>query len=57
MKAKKVVAYECPECGSLYEEENDARDCCYSIEPLDAWECGECFSLYTDKDEAKECCK
>lgn len=57
MKAKKIECYECPECGSLYEEEMEARECCITIDAQEGWQCSECDEIYLDKDEAKECCR
>lgn len=58
MKVIKAIRYECPLCNSLYDNEDDARECCsIDIEALEGFECGECGKFYEDKDDAKKCCK
>ena len=44
------LMFECPDCGALYEDEDEADDCC----PL--WICGECDREYDDEEEADDCC-
>lgn len=59
MKVKKVAVFECPECGQVHEDPEEASECCPRdpLEQIDYWKCGECDELYEDKEEAKECCK
>ena len=44
--------YECPECGELHDEEDDAIFCCQSRE---IYECEICGSTFEDEDECQEC--
>lgn len=57
MKAKRIEAYKCPHCDEMWEDEQEAIDCCTIIETVEAWKCSECDQLYEDKEDAKECCK
>ena len=57
MGAKKIKAYECPDCGDLHETEEEAQNCCNMIEEVSAWKCTECDEIHSDKEDAKECCK
>jgi len=43
--------FQCVECGSEFEDEDEAKDCCPK------WLCKECGSEFEDEDEADECCE
>ena len=47
-------AYQCILCHSVYGNEDDARDCCYSVEEV--YECGICDTVWDTEAEARECC-
>lgn len=47
--------YECPDCGELHEEQDDAKDCCPK-EIVEMWVCSVCGEQYEDWDSAYSCC-
>lgn len=57
MKAKKIKAFVCEQCGELHEDYDSAISCCSAPEEVDAFQCGECDSIYETREEAKECCR
>jgi hypothetical protein len=54
--ATSLEAYQCPQCASYYDNEEDAQGCC-SIDCVDAWRCSECDEIYEEESEAEECCE
>jgi len=44
--------WECPECGEIYEDEQEAIDCCQE----DLWECENCGEQYPEEELAEKCC-
>jgi hypothetical protein len=57
MKPKKTTIYECPKCGDIYGDEEQAVYCCGSPDSRDGWACGECGDVYDDREDALKCCK
>ena len=58
MEVQMIKGFQCNTCGQIYEEEDEAEDCCPNdVNKIDGWKCGECDEIYEDKEEAKECCK
>jgi hypothetical protein len=43
------TTWECSKCGTEYDDEDEAEDCC-------KFECAECGWLHNTEDEALECC-
>jgi hypothetical protein len=43
--------YECPICGELYDDEDDALTCCQTL-----YECLECYRQFDDEQAAFACC-
>lgn len=56
MKVKKIDAFACPACGTIFENDEDAKECCFDG-ATEGYVCGECGELYDNKEEAKECCR
>jgi len=57
VEIEQVDAFQCPDCGAIYEDVVDAQECCpKEVESIVAYECPKCKTLYEDEDEAKECC-
>jgi len=54
---KKIDAYECPNCHYLYNESDDAEDCCpHEVVKTIAYRC-ECGEIYDQKSNADQCCE
>lgn len=52
--------YECPVCGELHENENEAGSCCgeYGISEMETrYKCPSCGSTHTWPGHAIECCR
>ena len=57
-RLKMVMAFKCPQCDDLYEEELDAIYCCgCGLDTQNAWRCGKCHELHETKKEAQDCCR
>ena len=59
VKVEKITAYRCSICDEIYEDPDEAINCCSwdKHEEVEAFRCGECDAIYEDREEAKECCK
>jgi predicted RNA-binding Zn-ribbon protein involved in translation (DUF1610 family) len=57
LRLKKVMAYECPHCSNVFEDEIDAYYCCTSLRDRYMWRCGKCRDLHDKKEDAQACCK
>lgn len=56
-RVDEVTIYECPQCGELKEDEQDAERCCApEVEEFDGFRCNECYSLHKDREDAENCC-
>jgi len=54
--SKEIIAYACSICESLYEEKDDAEECCPKhVNECIAY-CCECGELYYEKEDADMCC-
>lgn len=53
--ATATAAYQCSECNSINENEDDAAVCC-KPKVHEGWKCDECGAFYTRELDAKECC-
>ena len=52
---KPTEAWRCNECGTVHEDEDDARDCCQpSI--TEGYICAVCAVFHMDEDVAIDCC-
>lgn len=47
--------YRCDNCDSLYENEDEAYDCCPQSVSV-RWVCPVCESAHSSEDEAESCC-
>ena len=54
-KPKKLSAYECPDCGDLYEDKYDAQTCCSPIK-VEAYQCSVCSDIHRSEKRAVSCC-
>lgn len=56
-RVKKIIGFECPICNELYEDLNEAENCCpFEADEVEKWQCTSCKEIWEDKDDAKECC-
>ena len=55
-----VLAYRCPECSDLYDNEDEALECCDTFglahDQDAAADCPVCQQVYSDHREASDCC-
>jgi hypothetical protein len=49
--AERNRAWECSECGTESENEDEAEECCQNFQ------CAECSEWYVDQEDARECCQ
>lgn len=54
----KVTMYPCPECGCLYNEPENARNCCWhqGFTETVQYKCCECGTVWDEADDARGCC-
>ena len=52
-----IQKYTCENCGSEYEDEGDADNCCPNfVSEATYYVCGACEQEYVNESEAKKCC-
>ena len=57
MNPKSITKYRCLSCGTDYDKEYQAEDCCPpEVEEVTMWECADCGETYDDQDHARLCC-
>lgn len=54
-KVTRTVVYSCPMCFTLYEEQENALECCGGLQPEAGWMCIDCGMLYPAKMQAELC--
>jgi len=58
MKATVIECYHCPSCDAMYEEEEEAKECCFEYSKRTTqYRCEECHYLYDKPERAMECCE
>lgn len=50
------TAYRCNECGSVYDEEDEALDCCPPTIST-VYACDVCDTVYDTEEQAETCCQ
>lgn len=53
---QELEAYQCLTCFTIYEQVQEAGECCPGIKEVKAFKCPECDMLSEDFEEATECC-
>jgi hypothetical protein len=54
-RSRKIDAYRCAACGSLYASASDAQECCWA-NGVDGYQCNICKAVHATRDTADRCC-
>lgn len=52
---KTTLMWQCGDCGTLHENEDDAEECCRP-EVYEVWRCDSCGKQHDEETEAESCC-
>lgn len=52
----RYIKYQCPECGDLHDDIDEAEDCCPRDCPMQVFVCPECDSVNAIYEDAVGCC-
>lgn len=55
MSLKAIEAWQCNDCGAVYECEDEAHECCMPI-IIEGFKCPVCFGFHLSESNALTCC-